>query len=65
MSVPAKRKSRRTKKSSYIFPKKNQLINCPDCKKKIIPHRACPYCGKYAGEKILNIKIKSKKTAKK
>lgn len=28
---------------------------CPQCKKKILPHRVCVYCGHYKGKAIVEI----------
>lgn len=67
MSVPKKRqtsaKSRR-RASHFALSKKN-LVICPKCKKEILPHRACPYCGTYANKQVLAISTKKKKTKKK
>ncbi len=39
------------------------LSRCPDCGAPVLPHHACPACGKYKGLPI--IKIKEKKKGKK
>ena len=36
---------------------------CPDCGAPVLPHHACPSCGKYKGRPI--IKIKTEKKGKK
>lgn len=35
------------------------LTVCPQCQKKILPHRVCPYCGYYKNIPVLKIKEKS------
>lgn len=63
MSVPGKRKSRSKRKTLNLMPKKNQLTACPECKQMIMPHRVCPFCGKYQGAQVIEIKLpKGKKT---
>jgi len=64
MSVPKKRrtKSSKGKRASHFASKKTNLFSCPQCKKLILPHRACPWCGYYKGKEVVKIKIKKKKT---
>lgn len=68
MPVPKKRttKSRQKKRRSQIFLKKLNLVLCDHCKKLKLPHRVCPHCGFYRGEKIIDVlkKIKDKKERK-
>ncbi|OGX08488.1 MAG: 50S ribosomal protein L32 [Omnitrophica WOR_2 bacterium GWA2_47_8] len=33
---------------------------CPQCKKEILPHRVCPFCGFYKGRPVVAIKTKTK-----
>ena len=40
------------------------LSVCPSCKKDIVPHRVCPFCGQYKGKQVVEIKTKEKKKAK-
>lgn len=63
MAVPKKKrtKSRQGKTRLHIFLKEPYLIECSNCGQKILPHRVCPFCGYYKGEKVLEIKIKKKK----
>ena len=41
------------------------LSTCPQCGKRIIPHRVCPQCGFYRGKQIVEVKEKNKKKAAK
>ena len=67
MSVPKKRQtsSKGKRRASHFALSKKNLFACPKCKKEILPHRACPYCGTYASKQILTIPVKKKKTEKK
>ncbi|MDP8265878.1 MAG: 50S ribosomal protein L32 [Candidatus Aceula meridiana] len=37
---------------------------CPNCKKEIISHRVCPFCGHYKGKQVVEVKVKEKKKVK-
>ena len=37
------------------------LGSCPQCKKPVIPHRVCPFCGHYKGKPVVEIKVKKVK----
>ena len=37
---------------------------CPQCKKSILSHRVCPYCGFYKGVQVVEIKVKAEKKKK-
>lgn len=58
MPVP-KRKTGKAKKnmrrSHHALPTPN-LIECPDCGERIMPHRVCPKCGHY--KEKLRVKLK-------
>ena len=59
MALPTQKraKSRKRKKQYQYRLKKVNLIPCPKCKKEIIPHRVCPYCGFYDGNEKIKIEI--------
>jgi large subunit ribosomal protein L32 len=38
--------------------KPTQLVKCPQCTNPKLPHVACPTCGTYKGEQILDVKHK-------
>ena len=46
----SKKKMRRRANSAYTLP---QLVPCPTCGEKTLPHRVCPKCGQYKEEQIL------------
>lgn len=41
------------------------LVNCSNCKNPKVPHQACPTCGFYKGQKVVNKaeKVKVSKTS--
>ncbi len=41
--------------------KPKALTKCSHCGQWILPHTVCPFCGYYRGQKIIEIKIKTKK----
>ncbi|HPX94592.1 MAG TPA: 50S ribosomal protein L32 [Candidatus Moranbacteria bacterium] len=64
MSVQKQRhtKLRRDRKRKRFAIKPKKTVVCPKCGKKILSHRACPYCGFYKGKEVINtLKKKTKK----
>ncbi len=56
MGVPKKRtsKMRRDRRRAANFKLKPlNVTKCPKCKEPVLPHRACPSCGTYKGEQII------------
>ena len=53
MAVPFRKvsKTRRNMRRTHYKITANGLIECPNCKEMIRPHRVCPKCGFYKGEK--------------
>jgi len=68
MSTPTKRlpKSRRGFRSAHMKLKKPVFSVCSKCKKRVVPHTACSFCGYYKDKQVLKIKTKvsKKKTNK-
>ena len=58
MAVPRNRHSnaRKNNKRSHAAKTKANLIPCRNCKKKILSHHLCPYCGFYKGVQRLSTK---------
>ncbi|NQU77755.1 50S ribosomal protein L32 [Candidatus Falkowbacteria bacterium] len=58
MALPTQKhtKSRTRKRKPSLALKKTGFTKCPKCQKPILPHRACSFCGTYAGKQILKIK---------
>ena len=66
MALPTQKhtKSRTRKRKPSLALKKVRLSKCPKCKKPVLPHRACSFCGTYAGKQVLKIKSKDDKKKK-
>lgn len=66
MALPTQKRSKsrkRIRQYQYRLKKKN-LSTCPKCKKPILPHHACPFCGYYAGRQVIETSIEKKKKKK-
>jgi large subunit ribosomal protein L32 len=58
MAVPKQRQTRsrtRRRRGGHNKIQAKKLVVCTNCKKEILPHRACPYCGYYKGKKITGV----------
>ncbi len=66
MSVAKQRhtKARRDRARVQFQLKPKELVVCPKCKAKILPHIACPKCGYYKGEEMIDTMKKVAKKAK-
>jgi large subunit ribosomal protein L32 len=62
MSTPTQKhtKARSRRGRAHLALKKRKFTLCPQCKRPILPHHTCPYCGNYRGKKIINIKLPKK-----
>jgi len=58
MPLPKRKtsKCRRDKRRTHDALQPLNLIPCPNCAEKILPHRACPHCGFYKGRAVLETK---------
>ncbi|MBI4542598.1 MAG: 50S ribosomal protein L32 [Gemmatimonadetes bacterium] len=58
MAVPKRRtsKSKKRMRRAHYFAELPKLAPCPRCEELRVPHRVCPTCGYYRGEKRLEIK---------
>ncbi len=71
MAVPKKRttKSKRNMRRSHHGASAINVISCPKCKTNIPPHTACPTCGTYKGNEVIDVlkdvNKKEKKTKEK
>lgn len=67
MAVPKKKttRARRNKRRLSHIKSPLRLAPCLQCRKKIPPHIACPYCGFYRGREILDLEAKEQKKRKK
>ena len=67
MALPAKRRTKSSKKrrAAHFALSKVNLSTCPKCKKSILPHRLCKFCGYYKGQDILFLDEKAARKKKK
>jgi len=58
MPLPKRKhsKCRRDKRRTHDALSALNLIPCPNCAEKILPHRACPHCGFYKGRAVIETK---------
>jgi large subunit ribosomal protein L32 len=70
MGLPAKRRTKQSKRerAAHFALSKTSTSACPNCKRRIRPHRACPHCGYYKGRAIVKVvgkvERRSKRSAK-
>jgi large subunit ribosomal protein L32 len=57
MGLPSKRRTKQQKRerASHFALVKVGLTTCSHCKKTIIPHRVCPFCGYYGGREVVKM----------
>lgn len=48
-------KSRRNKGRSHFALRPMNLVRCPKCNARILPHRACWNCGYYKGKQVVDV----------
>jgi large subunit ribosomal protein L32 len=48
-------KGRRDRRRAHDAIGAPHLVQCPNCREKKLPHRACPQCGYYRGRQVLNV----------
>ncbi|HEX2033784.1 MAG TPA: 50S ribosomal protein L32 [Chloroflexota bacterium] len=54
-ALPKKKVSRRRRdnRRSHHHLKVPSLIDCPNCRQRIVAYQACPHCGQYRGRQVL------------
>lgn len=62
-AVPKRKiaKARQGERRSHLHLTPTALVECPQCHKPRLPHRACPACGYYKGREIIEMKEKKEK----
>jgi len=57
MALPKRRHSigRGRRRRTHWKIKAVSSVTCPQCKKDILPHHICPFCGYYKGREVLKI----------
>jgi len=66
MGLPGHRRtsSHKRRRASHFALKKATLSACLKCKKPVLPHHVCIFCGTYSGREALKIKQPKKKKKK-
>lgn len=66
MGLPGKKltKSSKKRRASHFALSQITLGQCPKCKKPVLPHHVCQFCGTYAGRVVLKIESKLDKKKK-
>ena len=66
MPVPAKHKAKSHSRSgrAHLALKKVILNKCSKCRKPVLPHHACAYCGTYDKREAVKIKTRLDKKSK-
>jgi large subunit ribosomal protein L32 len=62
MALPTQKrtKSSKRKRAFHHRLKATNFSLCPKCKKPVLPHHVCSFCGTYAGREVIEIKLKEK-----
>ena len=57
MAVPKKKhsKARRDQRRSHHALRGPNLVACPNCGARRMPHRVCPECGTYKGRAVVAV----------
>ncbi|MDD5355319.1 MAG: 50S ribosomal protein L32 [Candidatus Omnitrophica bacterium] len=57
MALPKRRHSitRGRKRRTHWKVAVAQMVVCPQCKRKKLSHRVCPFCGYYKGKEVIKI----------
>ncbi|MBI4262242.1 50S ribosomal protein L32 [Candidatus Uhrbacteria bacterium] len=63
MALPGHRRTSgdKRRRASHFALKKVQTTSCAQCKKAVLPHHACQFCGTYVGRAVLKISAPKKK----
>ncbi|HYU64869.1 MAG TPA: 50S ribosomal protein L32 [Candidatus Paceibacterota bacterium] len=67
MAVPRHHlaKGHQRRRRSHLALKPLVLVACEHCKKQILPHRVCKFCGYYKGREVVNVLAKELKRQEK
>lgn len=58
-------KGKQGRRRSHLALKPKQLVACSHCKRKIMPHTVCKFCGYYKGKEVVNVLAKELKKKEK
>jgi len=57
VAVPKRKtsKAKRDQRRAHWKTSAPNLSECPQCHQSKLPHRVCPHCGYYNGEKVVDV----------
>ncbi len=58
-------KGKQGRRRSHLALKPKKLSICSHCKKSIMPHMVCKFCGYYKGKEVINVLAKELKKKEK
>jgi len=58
-------KGKQKRRRSHLALKPLKLTSCPHCKREILPHAVCNFCGYYKGREVINVLAKELKKKEK
>jgi len=51
-------RQRQRKRRTHFKTEIPNLTSCSQCRKPVLPHRVCPFCGYYKGKPVVDIEPK-------
>lgn len=58
-------KGKQLRRRSHLALSPKTLKACSNCKKMVVPHVVCKYCGSYKGRQVVNVLAKTLKKQEK
>jgi large subunit ribosomal protein L32 len=67
MGLPGHRRtsSHKRRRAAHFALEEGSYNTCPKCKKALLPHRACAFCGMYKGRQVLNVDKRTSRASRK
>ncbi|MEK7584433.1 MAG: 50S ribosomal protein L32 [Patescibacteria group bacterium] len=63
MGTPTKKRTsgQRKRRASHFALRSKSVRPCPKCKKPVLPHHACAFCGYYKGRQVMTVAVEARK----